>query len=36
MKALEEWAKRITEQFRRIVGARAKGKGLFGLFGGEG
>jgi chaperonin cofactor prefoldin len=36
LKALEEWAKRITEQFRRIVGARAKGKGLFGLFGGEG
>lgn len=36
MKALEEWAKRITEQFRRIVGAKAKGKGLFGLFGGEG
>jgi chaperonin cofactor prefoldin len=36
MKALEEWAKRITEQFRRVVGAKTKGKGLFGLFGGEG
>lgn len=35
LKALEEWAKRITEAFRRTLEARERRKGLFGLFGGE-
>lgn len=35
LKALEEWAKRISEAFRRTLEAREKGRGLFGLFGGK-
>lgn len=35
LKALEEWAKRITEAFRRTLDAKGRGKGLFGLLGGK-
>ncbi|WP_114313590.1 hypothetical protein [Thermus caldifontis] len=35
LKALEEWAKRITEAFRRTLNAKERNKGLFGLFGGK-
>lgn len=35
LKALEEWAKRITEAFRRTLDAKGRSKGLFGLFGGK-
>ncbi len=35
LKALEEWAKRITEAFRRTLEAKERRRGLFGLFGGE-
>ncbi|MEZ0347745.1 MAG: hypothetical protein ABWJ90_04455 [Thermus sp.] len=35
LKALEEWAKRITEAFRRTLEAKGRGKGLFGLLGGK-
>jgi len=34
LRALEEWAKRITEAFRRVMEARER-KGLFGLLGGD-
>ena len=35
LKALEEWAKRITEAFRRTLEAKERRRGLFGLFGGD-
>ncbi|WP_051906272.1 hypothetical protein [Thermus tengchongensis] len=35
LRALEEWAKRITEAFRRTLEAKGRGKGLFGLWGGK-
>ncbi len=35
LKALEEWARRITEAFRRTLEAKERRRGLFGLFGGE-
>lgn len=35
LRALEEWAKRITEAFRRTLEAKDRNKGLFGLLGGK-
>lgn len=35
LRALETWAQRITEAFRKTLEARERSRGLFGLFGGK-